>query len=138
MTQLPPYILEPGCGVNGAGDATKAGVISTGGMFTCIESRTSGGAPRHVHTREDEYFYVVEGTLTVTVGDEISLVEKGGFVFLPRNITHEWDVVGDEATVLLMTVPAMLDTFLTEYHAAFSGGAEARKQVAEQYGISFL
>ena len=86
---LPPYILLPNEGVEGAGDATKAGVNSTGGMFTCIESRTDGGAPRHVHTREDEYFYVLDGTLTVTIGEEVSEVSKGGFVFLPRGIPHE-------------------------------------------------
>ena len=138
INTLPHYFLRSGEGVLGSEDATKAGVKSTGGMFTCIESKTQGGAPRHVHSREDEYFYVVEGKLTVTIGHEVSEVGKGGFVFLPRNIPHEWDVVGDEATLLMMTVPAMLDEFLAEYHAAFSDGPEARNQVAEIYGITFL
>jgi hypothetical protein len=41
------------------------------------------------------------------------------FVFLPRGIPHEWDVIGTGvATVLIITVPAGLDDFLREYHEA--------------------
>jgi hypothetical protein len=44
-------------------------------------------------------------------------------------------VGGGEATVLLITVPAGLEEFLGEYHAAAS---EARDQVAAKYGITFI
>jgi len=58
-------------------------------------------------------------------------------VFLPRGIAHAWDVASEEkATVLMMTVPAMLETFLQEFHAV--SGQEARDRVAEKYGIRFL
>ena len=57
------------------------------------------------------------------------------FVFLPRGVPHAWDVVGDAATVLILTAPAGLEEFLGEYHAA-SGGA--RDEVAAKHGIEFL
>src|SRR5579859_1111055 len=56
-----PYVLGPGEGVPGFDAGVKASRLSTGGGLTLIESITAGGAPWHVHTREDEYFYVVEG-----------------------------------------------------------------------------
>ncbi len=129
------YHLRPGEGVGGD-SSLKASVASTGGAFTVIESRTDGGAPLHVHTREDEYFYVLAGTLTVRLGDDTFEAGAGSFVFLPRGIPHEWDVIGDEATLLMMTVPAMLDVFLGEFHAAATKAE--RDQVAEKYGVTFL
>jgi mannose-6-phosphate isomerase-like protein (cupin superfamily) len=134
---LQPYLLAAGQGVAGFGADVKAARASTGGNLTLIESHTTGGAPLHVHTREDEYFYVIDGTLTVRIGDERFEAGPRSFVFLPRGIPHEWDVVGAEpATVLLMTVPAMLEEFLGEFHAAAT--AAARDQIAAKYGITFL
>jgi mannose-6-phosphate isomerase-like protein (cupin superfamily) len=104
---------------------------------TLIESRTRGGAPLHVHSREDECFYVLEGALTVRCGEEEFAAGPRSFVFLPRGVPHAWDVAGEGvATVLLITVPAGLEEFLAEYHAAASPAA--RGQVAAKYGITFL
>lgn len=114
----------------------KASVLSTGGHFTLIESKTDGGAPLHVHTREDEYLYVLDGTLTVRIGEDRFEAGPRAFVFLPRNIPHEWDVIGEEATLLMMTVPAGLDEFLAEFHSAPS--FEERQKIASRYGITFL
>src|SRR5258708_30521230 len=91
---LNPYVLAAGEGVSGFGSEVKASRASTGGHLTLIESHTRGGAPLHVHTQEDEYFYVVEGTITVRCGDEVFEADPHSFVFLPRGIPHEWDVVG--------------------------------------------
>ena len=65
-----PYMLRAGEGVPGFGPDGKASRISTGGHLTLIESHTRGGAPPHVHSREDEYLYVVVDALTVHCGKE--------------------------------------------------------------------
>jgi mannose-6-phosphate isomerase-like protein (cupin superfamily) len=128
------YMLKPGEGVAGFGSDVKASSTSTGGVITLIESRTDGGAPLHVHSRQDECFYVLEGTITVQCGEDRFEAGAGSFVFLPRGVPHSWDVVGEVATVLIITVPAMLEEFLRDFHAE---GAD-RSQVAERYGITFL
>ena len=128
-----PYVLPPGTGVPGFGAEVKASGAATGDMLTLIESRTVGGAPRHVHTHEDEYFYVVSGTITVEIGGEHAEVGAGGFVFLPRGIPHSWDTIG-EATLLMITTPPMLESFLAEYHAADAN----RDEIAARYGVTFL
>jgi mannose-6-phosphate isomerase-like protein (cupin superfamily) len=133
------YLLQPGEGVRGFGPEVKASGLSTAGGLTLIESRTRGGAPWHVHSREDEYFYVVEGTIIVYCGTDVFEAGPRSFVFLPRGVPHAWDVAGEGvATVLMMTVPPMLEEFLREYHTARSQGKEAQDQVAAKYGITFL
>jgi mannose-6-phosphate isomerase-like protein (cupin superfamily) len=131
-----PYILLPGEGVVGFNGSVKASGESTGGGFTLIESSTKGGAPWHVHTREDEYFYVLDGRIIVWCGNEEFHAGPGSFVFLPRGVPHAWDVESEEkAKLLMMTVPAMLEKFLQEFHAATSAQRDA---VAEQYGLKFF
>jgi mannose-6-phosphate isomerase-like protein (cupin superfamily) len=131
-----PYTLGIGESVPGCADGVKASVSSTGGGFTMIESCTAGGAPWHVHSREDEYFYVVEGEITVWCGKETFDAGPRSFVFLPRGVPHAWDVKSaGKATVLMMTVPAMLEEFLREFHAA---KPDQRDAVARKYGLTFF
>ena len=110
----------------------KAGRASTGGSLTVIESRTAGGAPLHVHRREDEAMYVLEGSIWAKCGDDRFELEPRSFVFLPRDVPHAWDVDGDEAVVLILTAPAGHELSLEEFH----GGAD-RADLAERYGIEF-
>ena len=136
MAMTHDYVLGPGEGVPGAGDpALKASEPSTGGTLTLFESDTDGGAPRHVHSREDECFYVLEGVISVECGDETFEAGPRSFVFLPRAIPHAWDVVGDRATVLIITVPAGFEEFMRELHEA---EGPARLEVARRHGIEFV
>jgi mannose-6-phosphate isomerase-like protein (cupin superfamily) len=130
-----PYLLDANEGLHND-SSLKASYSSTLGQLSLIESKTTGGAPLHIHSREDEYFYVLEGVIRGRVGDESFEAGPRSFVFLPRNIPHQWDVVGDEATLLMMTIPAGLDQFLHEYHAAST--IEERQRIATHYGITFL
>jgi quercetin dioxygenase-like cupin family protein len=128
------YALPAGDGLGGD-SALKASVAATGGSLTVIESDTTGGAPRHVHTREDEAMYVLEGGIVVHIGDEEHNVTSGGFVFMPRGLEHDWDVVGDRARVLIITAPGGLDAFLAAFHAA--GDRDEQDGVAAAHGITF-
>jgi quercetin dioxygenase-like cupin family protein len=127
------YVTRAGESVGDDPDV-KASRRSTGGSLTLIESRTDGGAPLHVHSREDEAMYVLEGLIWARCGDDRFEMGPHSFVFLPRGVPHEWDVVGDEAVVLLITAPAGLEEFLHEFHE----GQADPKEIAGRYGIEFL
>jgi len=85
----------------------KATADQTGGAFGLVESFIAPGfsPPLHVHHREDEAFYVLEGELTMRCGDRTFTAERGAFVFLPRGVPHSFVVEGDE--------PARMLTLLT-------------------------
>ena len=84
----------------------KADRSSTGGRFSLVEQVIPAGfeSPWHVHHSEDESFYVVEGEMTVIVGDTRTHLGKGGFGFGPRGVSHGFRIEGSApARILLMT-----------------------------------
>jgi mannose-6-phosphate isomerase-like protein (cupin superfamily) len=85
----------------------KATAESTGGAFGLVESMIAPGfsPPLHVHHREDESFWVLEGELTMQCGDKSFRAGPGSFVFLPRDVPHSFVVEGD--------TPARMLTLLT-------------------------
>ncbi|HEV8087096.1 MAG TPA: cupin domain-containing protein [Actinomycetota bacterium] len=127
------YALGPGESVTADGDI-KAGRESTGGSLTVLESRTQGGAPLHTHEREDEAMYVLEGSIWARCGESRFEIGPRSFVFLPRGVPHEWDVVGAEAVVLIITAPGGLEEFLHDFHDAQGD----RGEIARRYGIDLL
>jgi mannose-6-phosphate isomerase-like protein (cupin superfamily) len=129
------YVVGAGQGVTDHDPELKASRASTGGALTLIESDTTGGAPLHVHRDEDECFYVLEGSITVRCGDEGFEADRRSFVFLPRGVPHSWDVVGDRAVVLIITVPGGFEEFMREYHEAEPA---RRNEVAARHGIEML
>ena len=69
----------------------------------------------HVHEREDEYSYVLEGELGVQVGDEIRYAKAGELVFKPRGIWHAfWNRTDEPARVLEIISPAGFERYFAE------------------------
>jgi mannose-6-phosphate isomerase-like protein (cupin superfamily) len=81
----------------------KATAESTGGAFGLVEAVGPAGSspPLHVHHREDESFWLLEGSLTVRCGDRTFSAGPGSFVFLPRGVPHTFVVEGDAPARLL-------------------------------------
>ena len=52
-------------------------------------------APLHLHKREDEYSYVLEGRMGAQLGDDVVYAEAGDLVFKPRNQWHTFWNAGD-------------------------------------------
>jgi mannose-6-phosphate isomerase-like protein (cupin superfamily) len=94
----------------------KAGGEATGGAFTMLECEAPEGfaPPLHVHHREDECFYLVDGELSVHCGDDTWVVAEGGFVFLPRGVPHAFVVSRGPARMLQITSPAGFEAFVDE------------------------
>lgn len=92
----------------------KASSETTDGRVAVIEhlAPQGAGSPLHVHHREDEWFYVVEGALTFWVGGEVIDAPAGSFVYGPRDTPHTFVVSSPEARFLLVTEPAGFERFL--------------------------
>jgi len=89
----------------------------TGGAFFMAEvSVLPGGSnPPHIHHREDECFYLQEGTMTIQVGGKTQTASAGDFIRLPRGVAHSFVNNGDvDAKVLLVVAPAGLESFFKE------------------------
>ena len=95
----------------------KASTKTTGGGFALVEQRAAKGAgsPLHVHRREAESFYVLDGELTVWAGGRLIQAPAGSFVYGPANVPHTFTVVSDEARFLLLTQPAGFEAFLKAF-----------------------
>ena len=95
----------------------KASGERTGGAFGLIDHVLPAGwaSPYHVHRKEEESFYVVEGEMAFYVGDERIGAGPGSFVYGPRGVPHGFAVEGDApARVLLLNTPAGFEGFPVE------------------------
>ena len=81
----------------------KATAASTGGAYGLVESLIAPGfsPPLHVHHREDEAFWVLEGEVSMRCGDRTFRARPGSFVFLPRDVPHTFVVEGDAPARML-------------------------------------
>ncbi len=62
-------------------------------------------APRHLHQQEEEGFYVVDGDVTIQIGDELIEGTPGTFAFVPRGVEHAFSIQSPEAKLLLLVSP---------------------------------
>lgn len=123
----------------------------TGGAFFMAEGLVlpGGGPPPHIHSREDESFYLLEGTLTVQIGDRTLQASPGDFVYLPRGIAHFFRNAGKESARMLVTAtPAGLEKYFEEtFDPAVEGSGpppltealiKRAKAAAPKYGLELL
>jgi mannose-6-phosphate isomerase-like protein (cupin superfamily) len=69
-----------------------------------------GGPPPHSHSSEDDSFYIVEGELTLLLGDDELVAGPGTFVFVPPEVTHTFANRGDTPVRMLnIHAPAGFD-----------------------------
>ena len=95
---------------------TKASAADTGGMYSLLEITAPAGhqVPLHVHYGEDEGFYVLEGSITVEVGDAVVELGAGEHAFGPRDIPHRFTVGPDGARMLWVLTPGGFEDFVVE------------------------
>ena len=74
-----------------------------------------GGPPMHIHTREEEMFYLLEGNIEVTIGGQTTAGAPGCFYHIPRGIAHTYTNVGDSvAKMLAVFTPAGMEGWFEE------------------------
>ena len=123
MSTTPAPAIAPIALSSGEGEALwflgilatiKSSAETTGGRVAVIEhlAPQGSGSPLHVHRREDEWFFVIDGELTFWVGGEVIVAPAGAFVYGPRDIPHTFTVTSDQARFLLVTEPAGFEDFM--------------------------
>lgn len=101
------------------------------------------GPPLHRHSREDEWFYILDGELTWEVDGQRFTGGTGASAFAPRGTAHAFQNFHDEtAHILVMVTPAGLDRFfedVTELNKGLSQPDYARvEQLMQSYGMELL
>ena len=86
----------------------------SGGRYSMAEVfvTPAGLVPLHVHHREDEAFYVLDGDLTIHIGDATHEAKAGSFVFGPRDVPHRYVVNSPTARLLMIFSPAGFEGFI--------------------------
>src|SRR5260370_31042891 len=120
---LHPYILQANEGeaiwYTAARVTLKATNESTGGALSLVEvlAPPDFAAPWHIHHRDDEMFYILDGSFLFKCGHELFAGGPAAFVFLPRDIPHSFKNVGETLArfLVLATPPVLHQHFL---HAA--------------------
>jgi quercetin dioxygenase-like cupin family protein len=70
--------------------------------------------PLHAHSHEDEIWYVLEGEIAFTVGEETRIGGPGTFVYIPRNVPHTFQIRSATARWFGIGTPAGLDQWFFE------------------------
>ena len=121
-TQLtsPPYHLHRDGGSAlwhlGALLTFKATSEQTAGRMWAKELSAPRGmaAPMHRHSREDEAFYVLDGEVSVYVGDQVVRARTGDFLWAPREVPHAFCVESPLARMLVVSTPGGFEKFFFE------------------------
>ncbi len=94
----------------------KATGEHTRGLYSMAEivSTPEGFVPLHVHHREDEAFWVLDGEVTFSIGDDVFDAGPGSFAFGPRDVPHRYTVRTPSARMLMIFSPAGFEGFIRE------------------------
>lgn len=121
----------------------------TDGKYAQFEALVppGGGPPPHVHSREEEGFYVLEGEITFQVGDRRVVATAGMFANMPVGTPHSFKNESDKPAKMLITLaPAGLEKMFFEFGVPFPEGSTAALpptkaeidkllEIAPNYGI---
>jgi quercetin dioxygenase-like cupin family protein len=105
----------------------------TGGAFDyfIVQVAPHGGPPLHVHHKQEETIHVLKGRYKVRIGDDLFLLEEGGFAYLPSKVPHAFlnltDVGGE---IIVVYTPGGGHTFYEELGPVSRGGHASREEIA--------
>jgi len=137
---------------NGALLTFLANGEETHGQFALFEAvgRKGNVPPRHIHHREDETYYILEGEIVFSVGDRTIKGTPGTMVFLPRNVPHSFTIESEQFRVLILLTPAGFEGWFKEFSVPAPamtlppadepayGEVQRMLEVAPRYGLEFV
>ncbi|MBY0491316.1 MAG: cupin domain-containing protein [Gemmatimonadaceae bacterium] len=122
--------------VNSADSASQLAVFH-------LNAPPMSGPPLHVHSREDEWFYVLDGELVFEVDGIRHVVTAGGSVYLRRGLPHRYQNFTDrDARLLIAVTPSGLDRFFEAMDAVTPpGGLPSMEQLLSldaEFGLTTM
>jgi quercetin dioxygenase-like cupin family protein len=126
------------------GATLLAGRADTGGSAAFVlhpmAPRTLG-SPVHTHAHEDEWSYVLDGTVGMQVGESTWKAGRGDLVLKPRGIAHAfWNPTDEPATILEVITPGGFEGYFAELGRLFARSGppdlDALAEIAERFGMS--
>ncbi|MEQ9399429.1 MAG: cupin domain-containing protein [Longimicrobiales bacterium] len=137
-----PSSFPPGAGeradLGGFGIDWKIDGAHADGRFSVVHHPIAPrtlAAPLHFHHNEDEYSFVLEGTLGALLGDDVVEAGPGTWVFKPRGQWHTFWNAGDTPCQIIEVIsPAGFEDFFREIAAAW-GDMEAFARICSKYSL---
>lgn len=140
-----PKIVGPAAGeavdLGSVGVRFMAWTEETGGDFSLVEHPIPPKtlvAPMHLHEREDEYSFVLEGRMGARLGDDVVYAETGDFVFKPRNQWHTfWNPDDTPCRILEIIAPGGFEHFFEELAELVAGEFDPQSlaELDAKYGL---
>jgi uncharacterized cupin superfamily protein len=97
------------------------------------------GPPLHIHEKEDEVFYILEGECELRCGDQTIRAPKGALAVVPHGMAHTFKNIGSSPSKVPVTIlPGGFEKF---FHAVDAAGEITPAQVAEigkRHGLTIL
>ena len=119
--------------------AFKVGTQETGGNLFMIEHRNlrPGGPPLHIHLNQEEWFYVMEGRVTLQVGDQRVTLGPGESILAPRRIPHTFSSVVPSSHLLIGFAPAgMMEKYFRDANG--NGALAASPEYMNRYDMQWV
>jgi mannose-6-phosphate isomerase-like protein (cupin superfamily) len=150
----PPTLkqLDEGRTIGVVGDTYRFLAVGedTDGRYATWEAIVppGGGPPPHIHSREEESFFVLEGAITIRVNEQRFVAEAGTFANMPVGSLHSFKNESSKpARMLISVAPAGLEKMFFEVGQPVVAGRtpplptkeeiEKLLAVAARYGIEF-
>jgi mannose-6-phosphate isomerase-like protein (cupin superfamily) len=137
-----PVAIPPGAGehaqLGGFGINWKIDGLHSGQRFAVVHHPLAPralAAPLHRHHREDEYSFVISGTMGALLGDDVVTAGPGSWVFKPREQWHTFWNAGDAPCEIIEVIsPAGFENYFRELAAIWPDMVKA-VAVREKYGL---
>jgi quercetin dioxygenase-like cupin family protein len=147
------YVCSPGeAELRWMGDTSTAFLAtgeSTQQAFCLVDEHAPRGmsVPLHRHVQDMESFYVLEGELTIYLGEQAGVpAPAGAFAHVPAGGVHGFRVTSQTARYLILTTPRHGEFYRAITLPSLEGGRPPTdsvlgpeiKAAAQKYGIEFV
>jgi len=134
-----PALKSPSQG----GTTVRISSRQTEGAYCVCEMTTmpGDGVSRHVHDRDEEFYYILEGVYEMQAGEERFMADAGSLVVIPRDVPHQFRNAGQvPARALMIFRPGGFDELGAEMREAAAAGtldAQQRQAIFTKWGVHF-